>query len=386
MVATVNKIPSINLPLTNEQGIIHPIWYEFLRSFISNIETSSGGSTAANTVVAGAGIEGTGAVSTVNVGEGEGIVVNANDVAVDIIHQINAQAAVEDEILIADASDQSRIRKTSIQDVVNLAGSKPAGSNTNIQYNNNDLFGGDANFTTDGAGTVSITGALTVDSITVNGSTVATDSSSSPLTFTVPAGALDQFTFTQSGAASSAFTANFVGLKSTSTVLIRSDSSATSSTSDAMLSFATNAGTAEWTMGLVDGQDDDFVMANGAALNTNLIFTIDRGDDYFTHNSNLRRKTTASITASTTQTQGQGALTADVNEVSTVANGNDTVTLPGAQAGSIIYIINNGANTLQIFPASGDNLGAGVDTSTTLATGGHAVFVAYDTTNWEQFI
>lgn len=94
------------------------------------------------------------------------------------------------------------------------------------------------------------------------------------------------------------------------------------------------------------------------------------------------RDTNAGLTASTTQTQGQGALTAEVNEVSTVANANDTVTLTAATAGRFQIIINNGVNTLQIFPASGDNLGAGVDASTTLEPNEVVDFVAYDATNW----
>ena len=51
---------------------------------------------------------------------------------------------------------------------------------------------------------------------------------------------------------------------------------------------------------------------------------------------------TAGITASTTQTQGQGALTTTVNEVSVVANTNDTITLPNAIAGIEVVIINPG--------------------------------------------
>lgn len=98
----------------------------------------------------------------------------------------------------------------------------------------------------------------------------------------------------------------------------------------------------------------------------------------------LKRLTTAGITASVTQTQGQGALTSEINEVATVANTNDTVTLPSAVAGYKITVINNGANTLQIFPASGDNLGAGLNTATTLAAGSNVVYVAYDATNWES--
>lgn len=91
------------------------------------------------------------------------------------------------------------------------------------------------------------------------------------------------------------------------------------------------------------------------------------------------------ITASTTQTQGQQPLTRNLNEVSTVGNANDVVTLPGAYESAEIKIINNGANVLQIFPASGDNLGAGVNNSTTLASGSNITFVAYDSTNWEVF-
>lgn len=99
------------------------------------------------------------------------------------------------------------------------------------------------------------------------------------------------------------------------------------------------------------------------------------------------RTVTAGITASTTQTQAGGvALTAEVNEVSVCANANDAVTLPSAIAGLPCLVINNGAQTVQVFPASGDNLGAGVDTSTTIVAGSRKLFQAYDTTNWEPVL
>lgn len=104
------------------------------------------------------------------------------------------------------------------------------------------------------------------------------------------------------------------------------------------------------------------------------------GEGYFEF---LYRGTSAAVTASTTQTQGNGALTKEVNNISTCANVNDTVTLPAAQAGKQCIIMNNGAQTLQIFPASGDNLGAGVDTSATLTAGSNRRYIAYDATNWE---
>jgi hypothetical protein len=119
---------------------------------------------------------------------------------------------------------------------------------------------------------------------------------------------------------------------------------------------------------------------------SSLIFTDDAGTDFsFGNDTNvgtLERRVDAGITASTTQTQGQGPLTDDINEVATVANANDTVTLPTAVAGRKVMVINNGANTLQIFPASGDDLGAGVNTATTIATTEFAEFTAYDATNW----
>jgi hypothetical protein len=94
--------------------------------------------------------------------------------------------------------------------------------------------------------------------------------------------------------------------------------------------------------------------------------------------------TNAGITASTTQSQGQGALTAQVNQISTVANDGDTVTLPAASAGVMIEIVNNGAKTLQIFPASGDDLGLGANNSEELKANESVGFIAYDSTNWAK--
>lgn len=102
-------------------------------------------------------------------------------------------------------------------------------------------------------------------------------------------------------------------------------------------------------------------------------------------NALFARSGEATITASTTQTQGQGPLTKEINEVATVVNVNDTVTLPSAVAFIEVAVINNGVNTLQIFPASGDDLGNGVDASTTVLTGSNVRFIAYDATNWEIF-
>ena len=92
--------------------------------------------------------------------------------------------------------------------------------------------------------------------------------------------------------------------------------------------------------------------------------------------------TNSGLTASTTQTQGQGAMTAEINQFSTVANNNDTSTMPAALTGLVITIINDGANTLQIFPASGDNLGSGVDLAQELEPNEDIVYSAYNDDDW----
>jgi len=98
---------------------------------------------------------------------------------------------------------------------------------------------------------------------------------------------------------------------------------------------------------------------------------------------NVSRKSNApNITASTTQTQGNGLLVADLNVVSTVANNNDTVTLPTAEKGISVVVVNNGAKKVKIFPNTADDIGQGVNTALSLASGSTIIFHCYDTTNW----
>lgn len=95
-----------------------------------------------------------------------------------------------------------------------------------------------------------------------------------------------------------------------------------------------------------------------------------------------RYSVTASITAAgVSSLDNATALTTEINQVSTVAT--DTgVRLPTAVAGQKCSIQNDGANTLKIWPTSGDDLGAGVNTNTTLAAGASVEFHSYDSTNW----
>ena len=101
--------------------------------------------------------------------------------------------------------------------------------------------------------------------------------------------------------------------------------------------------------------------------------------------SALNLSVAAGLTASTTQTQGQQALTKTINEVATCANANDTVTLPTAVAGQIVIVINNGAQTLKVFPASGDTIDEGAaNAAKTQAAGANFMYVAQNATNWNR--
>ena len=93
--------------------------------------------------------------------------------------------------------------------------------------------------------------------------------------------------------------------------------------------------------------------------------------------------TTAGITAFATGGQANAVLLGSaINEVSTVATTADSVKLVSAEAGIKMTIINNGANAMDVFPATSDNLGAGVDTAVSLAAGANITYISYDVTNW----
>jgi hypothetical protein len=146
---------------------------------------------------------------------------------------------------------------------------------------------------------------------------------------------------------------------------------------------AGTAGTPNFTR---DGANTEGVyISAGVGLCYNGAATLFADATSVTLSSRLAHKVTAGITAGTTQTQGQGALTSDINEVSVCANANDVVTLPSAVAGYRVTVANNGAQVLQVFPASGDQfLGGAVDASTTVNAAAIKSWVAVTATLWIQ--
>jgi len=91
------------------------------------------------------------------------------------------------------------------------------------------------------------------------------------------------------------------------------------------------------------------------------------------------------ITAGVVQTQaGATALTGHYCSVDTVATADDGVALPAAAAGRWCVVKNNTANICLVWPASGDDLGNGVDAATHLQPGQQAEWRAIDGTTWRE--
>lgn len=93
---------------------------------------------------------------------------------------------------------------------------------------------------------------------------------------------------------------------------------------------------------------------------------------------------TGSITAYATGGQANATqLTTAMNTISTVVTTGDSVKLPSANGlGREITITNSGANACDVFPATGDNLGAGVNTAISLAAGTKVTYKSYNATSW----
>lgn len=91
---------------------------------------------------------------------------------------------------------------------------------------------------------------------------------------------------------------------------------------------------------------------------------------------------TAAVTAGT-NAQGQGALTTDFNVITTAAANPSGVTLPTATTGRRIYIVNRGANAVNVYPATGGTIDAlAINTSIQIPVNGTMFFWASSATQW----
>jgi len=82
------------------------------------------------------------------------------------------------------------------------------------------------------------------------------------------------------------------------------------------------------------------------------------------------------LTADAGSSQGDGVLLSTYNVISTCANAGDAVTLPATfPVGTIVKIKNDGAQSCDVFPATGDDLGAGTNTAAALAAGASITYI-----------
>ena len=94
------------------------------------------------------------------------------------------------------------------------------------------------------------------------------------------------------------------------------------------------------------------------AGNISLFFSYDKGVS-----------TQNAVTASATQTQVGGRKVTAAITVVTIAGANDAVTLPTAEAGRKLSVVNTSGQTITIFPALADRIGANaVNASVTSVT------------------
>ena len=83
------------------------------------------------------------------------------------------------------------------------------------------------------------------------------------------------------------------------------------------------------------------------------------------------------LTADPSSVQGGGVILCSYNVYATVATIGDAATLPATfVVGTKIWVKNDAANSMDVFPASGDDAGGGVDTAVAVAGGAAALFIA----------
>ena len=99
----------------------------------------------------------------------------------------------------------------------------------------------------------------------------------------------------------------------------------------------------------------------------------------------LKHSVTVGQTANTGSVQGNNPIITEFYEISTCANPGDSCTLPSAVAGQLVIIVNNGAQSADVFPASGDKIdGGSVNAAFALASGANALFICQDGTDWDS--
>ncbi len=141
-----------------------------------------------------------------------------------------------------------------------------------------------------------------------------------------------------------------------------------------------------------DGTANQFLQTDGAGQSSWFTGTPAAGVVTETGTQTLTNKTITALkvgvsagnTANVNSAQGDNPITTTFYEIATCANAGDACTLPTAAAGLVVIVANNGAESADVFPASGDDIDkAGVNTAYALASGSNTIFICEDTLDWD---
>ena len=81
------------------------------------------------------------------------------------------------------------------------------------------------------------------------------------------------------------------------------------------------------------------------------------------------------------------ALTSRFNRITTSATTGDSVRLPAAKAGASVFVFNKGANSVDVFPASGDKVNAlSADAAYAVAATKGAMFACMVDGTWDTIL
>jgi ABC-type amino acid transport system permease subunit len=126
------------------------------------------------------------------------------------------------------------------------------------------------------------------------------------------------------------------------------------------------------------------VNSNFSDIGTEITNSIDK-DGQTPISGILQHSVTVNQTAHTGSVQGNNPITTEFYEISVCANPGDACTLPAAVAGQLVIIVNNGAQSADVFPASGDKVdGGSANAAFALASGSNALFICQDGTDWDS--
>ena len=142
---------------------------------------------------------------------------------------------------------------------------------------------------------------------------------------------------------------------------------------------------------LPNKSDADTGIGWNAADELSLVIGAVEGLRFTELNSGVIQVPQANVAVTAFATGGQGSATQldeSYSVIGTVATTGDSVKLPPVFAiNSIMYVKNDGANAADIFPATGDDLGAGVDTAVSIPAGSSMSFIAtVANSTWTQWI